>query len=108
MLTSVHETFIKAVRDGRSDRLKESPDMFSGRIFTGAGALANGLADDVGTVSSLARDVIEVDNIVDYSPRENIAERVAKKLGASFGGAFGASAARSLMQSQSQHNGVWK
>lgn len=108
MLVSVHDAFIKAVREGRGDRLKETADMFSGRIFTGQGALSNGLADEVGTVSSLARDVIEVGNIVDYSPKENIAERVAKKLGASFGGAFGASAARSLLQSHTQLNGVLK
>ena len=112
MLASVHKNFIKAVREGRGDRLRESPDLFSGRVFTGEAAIANGLVDAEGTVASMARDVIEVENIVDYSPRENIAERVAKKLGASFGGAFGASAARSVWQSQSQSQsqptGVWR
>lgn len=110
MLVSVHQMFIKAVREGRADKLKESPELFSGRVFTGQQAISNGLIDSEGTVASVARDTIEVDNIVDYSPKENIAERVAKKLGASFGGALGASAARSVWQSQSQSQptGVWK
>jgi hypothetical protein len=41
-----------------------------------------------------------VDNLVDYSPKENIAERVAKKLGAS----FGAGAMQSLLKASDAHS----
>ena len=105
MLAQVHDQFIKAVKDGRGDALKPSldkpnSDTFSGRIFTGEQAVKNGLADEFGSLTSLARDVIQVENTVDYSPKENLAERVAKRLGASFGAAFGASAAKSLFSAQ--------
>jgi protease-4 len=85
MLKDVHEQFITAVKDGRGDSLTNDPEIFSGRIYTGNQGIKLGLADEFGSVNSLARDVIKIDNIVDYSPKENIAERVAKKLGASFG-----------------------
>ncbi len=85
MLKDVHEQFIAAVKEGRGDALANDPDIFSGRIYSGNQGLKLGLADEFGSVNSLARDIIKVDNIVDYSPKDNIAERVAKKLGASFG-----------------------
>jgi protease-4 len=82
LLREIHEQFIGAVRKGRGDRLRETPEMFSGLIWTGSQSLMLGLADDFGTVDSVARDVIEAENVIDYSVRENIAERVAKRLGA--------------------------
>lgn len=85
LLKEVHEQFITAVKEGRGDALSDDPDIFSGRIFSGQQGLKLGLADSFGSVQSLARDVIKVDNVIDYSPKDNIAERVAKKLGASFG-----------------------
>ena len=94
MLAQVHQQFIKAVREGRGTSLKEQADTFTGRIFTGEQALSQGLADELGSLATLSRDVIGVENTVDYSPKDNLAERVAKRLGASFGGAFGASAAK--------------
>lgn len=100
MLKDVHEQFITAVKDGRGDALVNDPEIFSGRVFTGAQGIKLGLADEIGNVTSLARDVIGVDNLVDYSPKENIAERVAKKLGAS----FGAGAMQSLLRSNDLHS----
>jgi protease-4 len=82
LLREIHEQFIGAVRKGRGDRLRETPETFSGLIWTGSQSLTLGLADDFGTVDSVARDVIKAENILDYSVRENIAERVAKRLGA--------------------------
>ena len=94
MLGDVHQQFISAVKEGRGDALKPDPEVFSGRIYTGNQSIANGLADALGSVNTLARDVVKVDNLVDYSPKENIAERVAKRLGAS----FGAGAMQSLLK----------
>jgi protease-4 len=82
LLREIHEQFIGAVRKGRGDRLRETPEMFSGLIWTGSQSMALGLADDFGTVDSVARDVIEAENVIDYSVKENLAERFAKRLGA--------------------------
>jgi protease IV len=85
LLSEIHKQFIEAVRQGRGKRLKETPDMFSGLMWTGSQSIQLGLSDDFGTVDSVARDVIKVENILDYSVKENIAERVAKRLGAEMG-----------------------
>jgi protease-4 len=82
LLREIHAQFIDVVRKGRGERLRETPDMFSGLMWTGSQSVKLGLADDFGTVDSVARDLIKVEKILDYSVRENIAERVAKRLGA--------------------------
>lgn len=84
MLDEIHAQFIDVVRTGRGDRLKEkeNPDMFSGLMWTGSQSIAMGLADDYGSVDSVARDVIKAEKVLDYSVKDNIAERFAKKLGA--------------------------
>lgn len=89
LLDEIHQQFIQVVRDGRGGRLKETPEMFSGLVWTGTQSIALGLADELGTVESVARDVLKAENIIDYSVKENIAERVAKRLGASAGFGLG-------------------
>lgn len=85
MLDQIHQQFIDAVKAGRGDRLKESPDTFSGLFWTGQQAIELGLADDYGSVDSVARDVLKAENTVDYTVRENVAERLAKRFGAAVG-----------------------
>ena len=85
LLGEIHRQFIEVVRKGRGTRLKETPEMFSGLMWTGSQSIAMGLADDLGTVDSVARDLIKADTILDYSVKENIAERFAKRLGAEMG-----------------------
>lgn len=85
LLGEIHRQFIEVVRKGRGTRLKETPEMFSGLMWTGSQSIAMGLADDFGTVDSVARDLIKADTILDYSVKENIAERFAKRLGAEMG-----------------------
>lgn len=89
MLDEVHQQFITAVRNGRGDRLKETPEIFSGLFWSGASSVNLGLADDFGSVASVARDVIKAEKLVDYSLRENFAERFAKRLGADAASGFG-------------------
>lgn len=88
MLDEVHQQFIDIVRKGRGDRLKETPETFSGLVWTGARSVELGLADGLGSVHSVAREVIKVDKIVDFTRRQNIAERFAKRVGASAGQAL--------------------
>ena len=82
LLGEIHKQFIEVVRQGRGKRLKETPEMFTGLMWTGSQSIQLGLADDFGTVDSVARDVIKAEKILDYSVKENIAERFAKRLGA--------------------------
>lgn len=82
MLGEIHQQFIEAVRSGRGERLKETPDTFSGLIWTGERSVEMGLADAIGDAAYVAREVIKAENIVDFTPRENLAERFAKRFGA--------------------------
>lgn len=82
LLGEIHRQFIDVVRQGRGSRLKEAPDTFSGLMWTGSQSVAMGLADDFGTVDSVARDVIKAELVLDYSVKENIAERFVRRFGA--------------------------
>ena len=44
-----------------------------------------GLVDALGNLDYVAREVVNAEEIVDYTPRDNVAERLAKRLGASVG-----------------------
>src|SRR5437868_6721851 len=83
LIKDVHQQFINVVKEGRGKRLKETPDMFSGLIWTGAKSVELGLADGFGSLDSVARDVIKAEDIVDYTMKEGFAEKVAKRFGAS-------------------------
>ncbi|MBK7415548.1 MAG: S49 family peptidase [Dechloromonas sp.] len=82
MLNDIHQQFIDVVKTGRGKRLKETPEMFSGLMWTGVQSVQLGLADEFGSVDSVARDVIKAEKVLDYSVKDNIAERFAKRLGA--------------------------
>jgi protease-4 len=85
MLNQIHAQFIDAVKKGRGDRLKETPEMFSGLFWSGQQAVEMGLADDMGSLDMVARDVVKAEDITDYTRRENVAERLAKRFGAAMG-----------------------
>ena len=86
MLDQIHQQFITVVREGRGKRLKETPEMFSGLFWNGEQALAMGLVDHLGNLDYVAREVVKAEEVVDYTPRENVAERLAKRFGAAIGG----------------------
>ncbi len=85
MLNQIHQQFIDVVKQGRGDRLKATPETFSGLFWTGEQAIGMGLADGYGSLDSVARDVVKADKLVDYTNKENLAERVAKRFGAALG-----------------------
>lgn len=97
MLDEIHQQFITVVREGRGKRLSDDPQLFSGLFWSGARSVELGLADGIGTADFVARDVIKAENIVDYTVKDNIAERVAKR----FGAAMGAGAVKALLWSGS-------
>ena len=82
MLGEIHQQFIDVVRKGRGKRLKESPEMFSGLMWSGAKSIELGLVDGYGTVDSVARDVIKASEVRDFSIKQNFAEKFAKQFGA--------------------------
>lgn len=85
MLDQVHQQFVEVVRAGRGKRLKETPEIFSGLFWTGQQALELGLADQYGSLDFVAREVVKAEEVVDYTRRDNVAERLVKRFGASIG-----------------------
>ena len=85
MLNQIHQQFITVVKNGRGDRLKETPEMFSGLFWSGQQAITLGLADHLGSLEFVAREVVKTEDIIDYTRRENVAERLAKRFGAALG-----------------------
>jgi protease-4 len=88
MLEEIHQQFIKVVREGRGKRLKETPEMFSGLFWSGDKSIAMGLADEIGSLGSVSRDVIKAEDIVDFTTHEGLADRLAKRFGAGVASAF--------------------
>jgi protease-4 len=85
MLDQIHQQFIGVVKAGRGDRLKETPEMFSGLFWSGQQSVELGLADQLGNLDYVAREVVKAEEIIDYTRRDNVAERLAKKFGAAIG-----------------------
>ena len=85
MLEQIHQQFIGVVKAGRGDRLHESPEMFSGLFWTGQQAVELGLADKLGSLDYVAREVVKAEEVIDYTRRDNVAERLAKRFGAAIG-----------------------
>ncbi len=85
MLGQIHQQFIDVVKTGRGKRLKETPELFSGLFWSGQQAIELGLADQLGNLDFVAREVVKAEELVDYTRRENVAERLAKKFGAAMG-----------------------
>ena len=85
MLDQIHQQFISVVKAGRGKRLKETPETFSGLFWTGQQAIEMGLADQLGNLDFVAREVVKAEELVDYTRRDNVAERLVKRFGASIG-----------------------
>ncbi|MDD2924177.1 S49 family peptidase [Rhodoferax sp.] len=85
MLNQIHRQFIDVVKAGRGQRLKESPEMFSGLFWTGQQAVEMGLADQLGSLDFVAREVVKAEELIDYTRRDNVAERLVKRFGAAIG-----------------------
>lgn len=98
MLNEIHQQFITVVKKGRGKRLKETPELFSGLVWNGAKSVELGLADGIGSVDYVAREVIKAEDIVDYTRQENVGERLARKFGAALGKGFASLMAESQVR----------
>ena len=85
LLDQIHQQFIQVVREGRGKRLKETPELFSGLFWSGEQAVDLGLADGLGNLDYVAREIVKAEEIIDYTRHENVAERLAKRFGAAIG-----------------------
>jgi protease-4 len=85
MLAEIHQQFITAVKNGRGNRLKPAEEIFSGLMWTGDRAIELGLVDEIGSIDSVARDVLKHETIVDYTLKRGFAERLAQRFGSSLG-----------------------
>ncbi len=82
LLDRIHQQFIGVVKEGRGERLKDDPDLFSGLFWSGEEGVELGLVDGLGSSSYVARELIGAENIVDFTPTENVFERLAERMGA--------------------------
>ena len=90
MLDQIHQQFIRVVRKGRGERLVETDETFSGLFWNGERSIELGLADALGSASYVAREIIGAEEIVDFTPQEDVFERLAKKVGAGAAGVLAA------------------
>jgi protease-4 len=81
VLNDLHAQFIAAVQQGRGERLKGGEEVFSGLFWSGQEALELGLVDALGTASSVARDVIGAETMVDYTRKRDLFEELSRRLG---------------------------
>lgn len=81
LLREIHEQFIHVVKQGRGERLKNSPEIFSGIVWTGERSIDLGLADAMGNTEYVAREVIEAEVLVDFTPREAFSDIFTKRFG---------------------------
>lgn len=79
MLKEIHEQFIHIVRQGRGDRLKDAPDIFSGIVWTGQKSIDLGLADELGSAEYVAREIINAETLVDFTPQEGFSDLFTKR-----------------------------
>lgn len=81
MLDQVHKQFINRVKEGRGSRLHIDDETFSGLFWTGEQALSMGLIDGFASSGQLAREIIQIPEVVDYTHKQNLFDRVTKNLG---------------------------
>lgn len=84
MLNQIHTQFITRVKEGRGDKLVMTDDLFSGLFWTGQQARELGLIDGFASAGQLAREILQMEDIIDYTSKQNLFERIAKNIGVAF------------------------
>lgn len=85
VLHDTHRQFIKAVSDGRGDRLALTDELTSGLVWNGEQAMALGLIDGLGSVRYVAREIVGVEDLYDYTPRASPLQQLLGDLGVAVG-----------------------
>ncbi|WP_417861678.1 signal peptide peptidase SppA [Vreelandella venusta] len=79
VLTQTHEQFIGDVKAGRGDRLSNSPEIFSGLIWSGEQALELGLIDELASLEQVAREQVGEAEWENYTPSLDPFERLTRR-----------------------------
>jgi protease-4 len=82
LLADIHQQFVDVVKKGRGDKLVNDEKIFSGLIWTGEQSIALGLVDALGSPGYVAREVIGVEEIVDFTRRKTFLDQFASQIGA--------------------------
>ena len=88
LLGTIHKQFIDTVKEGRGKRLVDDEKLFTGLIWTGEESVALGLTDGLGSSGFVAREIIEAEKIIDYTPRATYLDRFADRLGVAMASIF--------------------
>lgn len=88
MLDQLHQTFIEVVKQGRGDKLTDDKELFSGLVWSGRRSIELGLADAIGNADSVAREVVGVEKIVNFTAKQDPLSRIAERIGASAASTF--------------------
>ena len=100
VLDNVHGHFIQAVKDGRGAKLKsQDPAIFSGLFWTGEQAVTLGIADKIGSLNSLKRD-LNLDKTVNYTIEHSPLDSVLGRMGAAVGEGFATSLSQHIQTEQ--------
>lgn len=81
VLDETHQQFIKAVKEGRGDRLTITDDVFSGMVFTGYQAAEIGLIDGLASVHDLLKLRFPNAKPITYAPKKDLWKELTKELG---------------------------
>lgn len=100
VLNNVHGHFIQAVKDGRGDKLKSTdPRIFSGLFWTGDQAVTLGVADRIGSMHSLKRE-LKLDKAVNYTIEYNPLDNILGRMGSEIGQGIASSVSQQLQTEQ--------
>jgi len=81
MLDKIHVVFIDAVKAGRKGKLDTSnEDIFSGLVWSGNQAVANGIADEIGSIYSISRKTVHKINIVNYTAKPDYMRQLSRSI----------------------------
>ncbi len=84
LLDGIYRQFVQVVKEGRGDRLAEDDRIFSGLVWTGEQSIELGLIDELGNTDYVAREVIGVEEIVDFTYRDTLLEQISREIGTLF------------------------
>ena len=100
VLNNVHSHFIQAVKDGRGDKLKSNdPAIFSGLFWTGDQAVKLGIADQLGSMQSLKRE-LKLDKTVNYTIEHHPLDSILGRMGSEIGQGIASSVQQQLQTEQ--------
>ncbi|GLS26515.1 peptidase [Marinibactrum halimedae] len=100
VLNTVHKQFVTVVQEGRGQKLMApEEELYSGLIWSGEQAKALGLIDGLGSAGYVAREVIGVEDVIDYSRRSSPLAQLVEQLGLSVGRGISSALPGAMMQS---------